>query len=174
MANAEFNLHRQFANYVRAQYPHALFRSDLIALAKLPVHTASMMKQLNRARGWPDFVLFEPMHDFDGLVIEIKVSQADIFNKDMTIRAGKLLHVLEQAANIEMLHQRGFVGGFFFGYDQCVEAMDTYMDPSGGCPDENGWVLDKCRQYVKDNPLILVHDGLDPFVATHYARTLGL
>lgn len=177
MANPEFILQSQVTGYIRSQYPKVLFRSDLIALANLPVQTASMMKRMQCARGWPDLTLYETIFGqsddiWNGLCQEIKTGRETIFNRNGSIKSDQIFHTLEQQANLSMMWARGFVGTFYFGYQDCCDAIDGYMQGKFDF-DRAGEILDLCLETIRRRPEILIDERLDPFVARWYSDRLG-
>jgi hypothetical protein len=95
----------QVADYLRRQYPDALWRSDYASGLKLTMAQAVQHKRLQSGRGWPDIQIMEPSSvfygDYSGLFIELKREGVVIWNKDGSLRKDELLE--EQARTLAAL-----------------------------------------------------------------------
>lgn len=127
----ELELQAQVADYIRLEYPSALFHSDFGSGIKLTMGQAIRQKRLNGGRrSWPDMFIAEPGGDNDGdiyygLFIELKKAGTRIYRKD-----GRLVsdaHIREQFDMLEQLRQRGYMAEFACGFDEAKKIIDEYL-----------------------------------------------
>lgn len=140
----EIDLQAQVADYIRLQYPSAIFHSDFGSGIKLTMGQAIKQKRLNGGRrSWPDMFLAEPMarkidltkdSPFDkttklvmyaGLFIELKREGTRIFKKDGKLVADE--HIREQFDMLQDLRARGYAAEFACGFDEAKKLIDDYM-----------------------------------------------
>lgn len=143
----ELELQAQVADYLRLQYPQALFHSDFGSGIKLTPGQAMRQKRLQGGRrSWPDMFIAEPKnvkaeckvitdgdvikeaHFLDqkyGLFIELKKAGTRIYRKD-----GRLVsdaHIREQFDMLEQLRQRGYMAEFACGFDEAKRIINKYL-----------------------------------------------
>lgn len=135
----EIDLQQQVADYIRLQYPGAIFHSDFGSGIKLTMGQAIKQKRLNGGRrSWPDMFIAEQSvrHEdvsdhkiyewnYAGLFIELKREGTRIFKKD-----GKLVsdeHIREQFDMLMDLRARGYAAEFACGFDEAKKLIDDYM-----------------------------------------------
>lgn len=135
MAVSEAILQQQVADYLRLQYPTAIFHSDFGSGIKLTPGQAIKQKRQNGGyRAWPDMFIAEPTLDTDirkiraGLFIELKKDGTRLKKKD-----GKWAsdHIAEQAEMLDMLEFRGYKAVFCVGFDEAKKAIDEYLMRTG-------------------------------------------
>ena len=134
MRNREQVIQIELCRYVSLKYPKVLFSSDMsgVRLSKKQAVQASKMR---KRRGFPDFMIYEPIrardnhdnmiYDFVGLAIEIKSESATVFKKDGSIRKDN--HLEEQARWLQDLRERGWCAKFCVGLDEAMKTVDTYL-----------------------------------------------
>lgn len=121
---SEFELQCTLAEYIRLQYPDALFHSSLDGL-RLPVGLAVKVERLGNGRGWPDLFLAEPRGVWLGLFLELKVDRSEIYTKAGKLRQDR--HIREQQAALVALRERGYQARFACGFDEAKEIIDDYL-----------------------------------------------
>lgn len=129
----ELELQAQVADYLRLQYPQALFHSDFGSGIKLTPGQAMRQKRLQGGRrSWPDMFIAEvrSLGDkyYHGLFIELKKAGTRIYRKDGRLVANE--HIHEQFDMLEQLRQRGYIAEFACGFDEAKKIIDEYLgDP---------------------------------------------
>lgn len=141
----EAEVQEQVADYLRLQYPEAIFRSDFGSGTKLTWAQARRQKRQNGGRrAWPDMFIAEPKEvartEFEdkeksvafsfghcryGLFIELKKAGTRIYKKDGTLVADK--HIREQFDVLEQLRKRGYMAEFACGFDEAKKIIDEYL-----------------------------------------------
>lgn len=135
----EIDLQQQVADYIRLQYPGAIFHSDFGSGIKLTMGQAIKQKRLNGGRrSWPDMFLAEQSvrHEdvsdhaigewnYAGLFIELKREGTRIFKKDGKLVADE--HIREQFDMLHDLRARGYAAEFACGFDEAKKLIDDYM-----------------------------------------------
>lgn len=126
----ELELQAQVADYLRLQYPQALFHSDFGSGIKLTPGQAMRQKRLQGGRrSWPDMFIAEvrSLGDkyYHGLFLELKRSDVKIYKKNGDLVANE--HIREQAAALDELRQRGYIAEFACGFDEAREIIDKYL-----------------------------------------------
>lgn len=135
----ETDLQAQVADYIRLQYPSAIFHSDFGSGIKLTMGQAIKQKRLNGGRrSWPDMFLAEQSvrHEdvsdhaigewnYAGLFIELKREGTRIFKKDGKLVADE--HIREQFDMLHDLRARGYAADFACGFDEAKKLIDDYM-----------------------------------------------
>ena len=140
----EIDLQQQVADYIRLQYPSAIFHSDFGSGIKLTMGQAIKQKRLNGGRrSWPDMFIAEggvvddergqfykgsyyPLkHVYLGLFIELKKEGTRIFKKDGKLVADE--HIREQFDMLMDLRRRGYAAEFACGFDEAKKLIDDYM-----------------------------------------------
>ena len=129
----ELELQAQVADYIRLQYPGAIFHSDFGSGIKLTMGQAIKQKRLNGGRrAWPDMFIAEPklnegtaLTPHYGLFIELKKEGTRIFKKDGKLVADE--HIREQFDMLEDLRQRGYAAEFGIGFENTKRLIDRYL-----------------------------------------------
>lgn len=130
----ERDLQTKVADYLRLQYPKAIFHSDYGSGVKLTVRQATIQKRQNGGRrGWPDMFIAEPAprcidgswnYEWHGLFIELKKEDTRIKKKDGTWASD---HIAEQAEMLSRLRERGYAAEFAVGFDEAKKIIDEYL-----------------------------------------------
>jgi hypothetical protein len=123
-------------NYIRANYPDAIFLSDLSGI-RLPIGLAKMAKPLKSSRGIPDLIILKPQAGYYGLMLECKATTETVLRKDGGQRADQ--HLKEQIEIIMRLRQLGYAAFFVNGFEAGRECLTNYMNgslPTGTQPVE--------------------------------------
>ncbi len=135
MAVSEAILQQQVADYLRLQYPTAVFHSDTGSITRLTPRQGAMRKRQNGGRrAWPDMFIAEPALDTDirkiraGLFIELKKEGTRLKKKD-----GKWAsdHIAEQAEMLDILEFRGYKAVFCVGFEEAKKVIDEYLKEAG-------------------------------------------
>ena len=122
----EYELHRAVVQWLTLQYPHILFRSDYGGV-RLPIGLAKKMKALNPLRAYPDLFIIEKNRHYNGLFIEIKLSETKFFKKNGEYSTP---HIKEQAEYLLELGKRGFKAVFGLGFESIKHTITTYFNYS--------------------------------------------
>ena len=121
----EKHLQTQVCEYLRYQYPNALFNSDLAGSMRLTIGQAVQLKSLRSNRGFPDIAIYEPRGEYHGLFLELKAEGTKLFKKDGINYISD--HIDEQNKMIMQLSLRDYFADFVIGFDQAKARIDWYM-----------------------------------------------
>ena len=121
----EFHLQRQVCNYLRLQYPKALFMSDTIASVKL-TEPQALRNAMIQKRGFkcPDVIIFEPRNGYNGLFIELKVETPYKLNGELK----KSDHLEGQEKTMKDLRERNYKAEFAWSLEMAKEMIDKYFE----------------------------------------------
>jgi len=124
---SERTLHKAVCDYIRLNYPHALFNSDLSGATKLTLGQAVALKSLRSGRGFPDLTIYEPSKTgkYSALFIELKQDGTNLYTKSGHHATP---HIKEQSEIIEQLNQRGYYADFGVGLDACIKIIEQYFN----------------------------------------------
>ena len=122
----EAQMHQAIVDYIRLQYPEAIFRTDWGAGARVTPKQRVEQKRLQQDRAYPDLFIAEPRSGFHGLFLELKRENTRIFKLDGTYV--KDAHIREQANVLYNLSCRGYLATWGVGFDHAREVIDTYME----------------------------------------------
>jgi len=126
MRKDEEKIQIQLSDYIKMQYPNVIFTFEASGL-RLPIGLAKKAKRMRSGRGLPDMLILEPKGGYYGLLIEIKVNRSDVYlNDGKTLR--KLEHIKEQSEILDRLDNKGYWTTFGFGFDECKELLDWYLE----------------------------------------------
>jgi len=120
----EFKLHKNIAEYLRLQYPDAVFLSTLNGI-RLPIGQAVQAASLQSGRALPDLILLQARRGYHGLCGEIKTGVSEVYRQDGTLKQDQ--HIREQADMLALLCECGYHASFWFGFDEAKERIDWYM-----------------------------------------------
>ena len=144
MINRELIVHQQVCDYLRLQYPRAIFHSDHEGGRKRHRTEQANIKRLNSSRAWPDLFIAEPsvtltfsgdtgdlptdgpFYKWAGLFIELKAE--DIYLKrppGNILKADK--HLQEQNDMLIKLRLKGYKAEFAVGFYQAKAIIDEYF-----------------------------------------------
>lgn len=130
MIAREHQLYQQIAEFMRYQYPDAIYRFDLAADLKLTMGQAAKHKALHPKRGYPDLFIAEPRlfegKLYAGLFLELKADGNTPFKKDGGLKAGQ--HLQEQQEMLEQLRGRGYKAEFSIGFESTIDTIKRYLD----------------------------------------------
>ncbi len=120
----EFELQKQFCKYIDLKHPELLYMSDTIANLSLTMFQKIRNKAIQK-EGFhcPDVIFFEPVDNFHGLFIELKVVTP--YKKDGTLKKNE--HLENQWKTIVALRRRGYSANFATGFDEAVEQLERYL-----------------------------------------------
>lgn len=126
----EADLQVLVADYIRFNYPNALFHSDFGSGIKLTMGQAIKQKRQNGGRrAWPDMFIAEPKKKqgktYHGLFIELKKEDTKIYKKDGTLVANE--HIREQYDTMQQLRQAGYYADFACGRNAAKSLIDWYL-----------------------------------------------
>ena len=128
----EHDMYLQIADYLRYNYPNAIYRFDLAADLKLSIGQATKHKRLQGRRGYPDLFIAEPKtveregdkYYYDGLFIELKREGTRLTKKNGE-PANE--HIKEQLDLLAELSLRGYAACFAVGFDEAKKIIDEYL-----------------------------------------------
>lgn len=121
--NAEYQLCKAVATYLRLQYPKVLFHFDLAGL-NLSRAQAGMMKAIQGGRGWPDLFIAYAKGGYHGLFIELKADGVKLLKKDGDYTTP---HIEEQDLCISDLQYKRYYADFAIGFDDAKSIIDKYI-----------------------------------------------
>ena len=120
----EKQVRRQVCLWIKAQYPHLIFKSDTTSGMKLSIGQAMQNKMLQSERGYPDLFIAEPRAEYHGLFIELKKDDS-IYKKDGTLREN--IHVKEQDLVLDKLREKGYYATFACGFENARNIIRYYL-----------------------------------------------
>ena len=112
MRNEEYHIQVAVVQWLRVQYPNALFTISPSGM-KLPIGVAVKLKRMGYVAGTPDIMILEPRGGFHGLFVELKAP------------AGRMTP--EQKCFLEELNKRGYLATVCFGFDEAMSTITSYM-----------------------------------------------
>ena len=120
----EAQLHSQVCQYIKAQYPNAIFNTDMSGI-KLTIGQATKAKKLRSSNNFPDIVIYETNAYFCGLFIELKSEYARVWKKDGSPAND---HIKEQCDMSQKLFDRGYESSICVGFEHAKRVIDNYMN----------------------------------------------
>ena len=120
----EYNMQADICLHIRENYPDVIFLSDGSGI-KLPIGLAVKVARLKSENKVPDLVILKSNNTYNGIVLELKKSENEIYTKNGTIRQKK--HFLEQLKSLQMLQADGFFASFVFSRLHATVLIDNYM-----------------------------------------------
>ncbi len=121
---SEQRIQIQVSNYLKLQYPNVYFNSESSGI-RVTIGTALKMKKQRSKHKQLDFVILEPRKGYNALIIELKNSKDDLYNKNGTRKKSE--HLDEQQESIDLLNSKGYLACFGCGFDECKEIIDNYL-----------------------------------------------
>lgn len=133
----ESELQTMVADYIRMQYPDALFHSDFGSGIKLtPGQAVKQKRQNGGRRAWPDLFIAEPMpvpglpdEIYHGLFLELKKDGTRLKKRNGEWASE---HIKEQNEMLERLVFRGYAADFAIGFDDAQKQIDDYLGGKNG------------------------------------------
>lgn len=135
--------HKQFCQYIKLQYPHLLFNTDLSGV-RLPIGLAKKLKNLRSDRAWPDIFIAEPRGQYHGLYIEMKKDGLQLLTKDgklkkqtksiykniggQRVKIGESDHISEQYNMLIALKNKGYKAVFCPGCEIAIKVLNEYLN----------------------------------------------
>ena len=120
--NKEYKLHKAICDYIRLQYPKAIFNSDLSG-QNASIAARGMAKMLRSSRSIPDLIIYEGKGSYHGLFLEIKTSCP--YRLDGKLKSGD--HLREQEDMLNKLRDRDYRAHFVWELDQAIDIINEYM-----------------------------------------------
>lgn len=120
----EEQTHIAICDYLRLQYPSAIFTSDSGGIYT-NIHQAKLIKRTRSCVGLPDLMIFEPRAEFCGLFLEIKASGTNIYLKNGDFTSNQ--HLNNQRLVLQQLINKGYASYFVIGFDMAKEIIDNYF-----------------------------------------------
>lgn len=117
----EENLQIQVCQYIKLQYPDAIFFSDASGI-RLTIGQAVKAKKMRSGRAIPDIFIAHPNNKYHGLFLELKADA--IYNKKGVLKTS---HLQEQEQMIERLKLKGYYACFAIGFDSTKYLIDDYF-----------------------------------------------
>lgn len=121
---SENSVHYQVAQYLKLQWPHVLWHTDLSG----ELHTQAQrwrVAKVQKGTGWPDLFIAHPVGGRHGLFLELKRDRSDIYLADG--RSLKNEHIYAQNGVLQHLRGLGFSAFFACGFDEAKEIIDNYL-----------------------------------------------
>lgn len=137
----EENIQVAFSTWIKQAYPDVIFLCDLASGTKLTIGQATKNKKMRSSRAMADVpVIYEAKHGYFGLVIEMKASWGDLFNKDGSMKKSKVTvkkdgivieeydHLVEQRVILERLKSKKYLAVFATGLECAKDIVNWYME----------------------------------------------
>lgn len=125
----ERTLHTAVCQYIRMQYPHVHFKTDLSGafMGYGNMRTKGDIAITSSHRGFPDIIIYELKIDgadtYCALAIELKAVTP--YTKSGTLKSSD--HLKEQAAWLSHLSSIGFKTAFVTGVEEAIHTIDVYL-----------------------------------------------
>lgn len=135
MAKKEQHLQLQICEYLRIQYPHAIFFSEPSGL-RVSIGQAVQLKKMRSFGKLPDMFVAFPNGKYHGLFMELKVEDTTIFKKNGEIVASE--HIRQQFDTLTRLYNLGYAAVFAVGFEDAKSKIDRYfsLEPFAPTKDE--------------------------------------
>ena len=124
MAKKEQQLQLQICNYLRIQYPKAIFFSEPSGL-RVSIGQAMQLKKMRSFGKLPDMFVAYPNGKYHGLFMELKVEGTTIFKKNGEMTSSE--HIRAQFDTLTKLYELGYAAVFAVGFDDAKEKIDRYF-----------------------------------------------
>jgi len=123
MRNKEYDLSKAIATYLQLQYPAVIYHFDMGGL-NLSMRQATMLKAIQKRKGFPDLFIMEARGFEHGLFIELKIE-----GYNLKKRNGEWVndHIKEQAEYLDNLFVRGYAAHFACGFNEAKFLIDQYL-----------------------------------------------
>jgi len=120
---SEKSLHKAVCTYLKYQYPHILFNTELSGV-RVSRGIARQLPSLRSQNGFPDIAIYEPHNGYHGLFVELKREGENLYKKNGEPTSP---HVAEQMDCMVELRMRGYKAEFAVGWEAAKELIDTYL-----------------------------------------------
>jgi len=124
MARPEEELQLSICNYLKLQYPKAIFLSESSGL-RVSMGQAKKLKRMRSFDALPDMFIAYPNGKFHGMFIELKTTESSPYLKDGSVSTQK--HVQEQLQTLKKLHDLGYAAVFGVGFEDTRSKIDNYF-----------------------------------------------
>ena len=124
MAKPEQDLQLQICQYLRLQYPKAIFFSEPSGL-RVSIGQAVLLKKMRSFGKLPDMFIAFPNGKYHGFFIELKIEGTTIFKRDGEIVADK--HIQAQFKTLKTLYELGYAATFGIGFEHTKKKIDGYF-----------------------------------------------
>lgn len=138
----EEQLQKQIIDYIKLQYPKAMFKADLNGI-KLTAGQAAKLAKQKSDRGFPDIEILQTagkklidvklvngeivrnvvVFQFAGLFLEVKKETP--FKKNGELKSGE--HLREQNEIHKRLRKQGYCAVFVWSFDMAKNVIDDYL-----------------------------------------------
>lgn len=115
----------KFCKWLKLQYPHIKFRSDIQSAGKLSGAMQNIKQILDPYKGWPDIAIYHRSGIYCGLHIEMKRENSGTFLKDGTLSKSK--HVQDQAEMHAFLRSIGYKVEIAEGFEEAKRIFEEYL-----------------------------------------------
>lgn len=134
MAKKEQQLQLQICEYLRLQYPHAIFFSEPSGL-RVSIGQAVLLKKMRSFGKLPDMFVAYPNGKYHGLFMELKIEGTTIFKANGELVANE--HIRQQFDTLCRLHNLGYAAVFAVGFEDAISKINRYfslekMSPAKG------------------------------------------
>jgi hypothetical protein len=124
MARNEERLQIQICEYIKLQYPKAVFFSEPSGL-RVSYGQAKKLKLMRSVGKLPDMFIAFPNGKYHGFFIELKVEGTTIFKQNGEIVANT--HIQEQFKTLKTLYDLGYAATFGIGFEHTKKKIDGYF-----------------------------------------------
>jgi hypothetical protein len=124
VAKQEQQLQISICDYLKLQYPHAIFFSEPSGL-RVSMGQAKVLKRMRSFGKLPDLFIAFPNGKYHGMFIELKTNESSPFLKDGSL--SKSEHIQGQLNTLKTLHSLGYAAVFGVGFDDAKNKIDKYF-----------------------------------------------
>jgi hypothetical protein len=133
MAKQEQKLQIDICDYLKLQYPKAIFFSEPSGL-RVSMGQAKTLKRMRSFGKLPDMFVAFPNGKYHGLFIELKTEDQSPYLKDGSLSKGE--HIQEQLKTLKTLYELGYAAVFGVGFDDTKKKIDNYFAIKTSSPEE--------------------------------------
>ena len=119
-------IHRQVCAFLKYQYPHVVFTSDMSGMRVTIGLRVEMQSKRSDKFKIPDLIILHPSNGSHGLLIEIKKSRSDVYTKDGKFKTSE--HIKMQKKTLDTLNARGYLAVFGCGFEECRDIIKKYFN----------------------------------------------
>lgn len=124
MAKPEQELQIAVCDYLKLQYPKAIFFSEPSGL-RVTMGQAMVLKRMRSFGKLPDLFIAYPNGKYHGMFIELKTTKTSPFLKDGSHSTNP--HIQEQLKTLKTLYELGYAAVFGVGFDDTRKKIDDYF-----------------------------------------------